>query len=528
MSIIDYHNTTKHQPDQYARSLGYLDWDNQPNPFRFYENTVRIPLPLSKHDEQHSYTALYTQCAAPKKAVVIESLSLFLALSLGLSAWKKQSSSEWVLRMNPSSGNLHPTECYLILPRLNGITASIVHYNPLLHCLEVLGELSVHDAKKIEKLSGFGIILTSIHWREAWKYGERAFRYCHHDLGHALGALHFSANLQGWLCRMQPLIPDVSLDVLLGFDRVDWAESENESADCLCWISPQEINVDAIHEFVSKIKIPTYAITPNQLSPKHVNWEIIDRALSVTRNPGENILIKGNDASLITIEGSSRLTAETIIRNRRSALAFHRGTSKIDRDTFFYMLSRTLPQNSIPFTLYPYPTHVHLMIFVHNIDSLEQGLYCFIRHSDHFDLLKKQCDPNFLWEKIKTDLPFYLLLKGEQRNIAETISCQQNIASDGAFSLAMLAEFSATISKKPWMYSRLFWECGLIGQVLYLEAEAHNLRGTGIGCFFDDMMHQLLGLTDDYWQDIYHFTVGYPIEDTRLQTKPPYDHLQTK
>ena len=27
--------------------------------------------------------------------------------------------------------------------------------------------------------------LTSITWREAWKYGERAFRYCNHDVGHA-------------------------------------------------------------------------------------------------------------------------------------------------------------------------------------------------------------------------------------------------------------------------------------------------------------------------------------------------------
>ena len=33
------------------------------------------------------------------------------------------------------------------------------------------------------------VALTSIHWREAWKYGERAFRYCQHDLGHAIAAV---------------------------------------------------------------------------------------------------------------------------------------------------------------------------------------------------------------------------------------------------------------------------------------------------------------------------------------------------
>ena len=45
---------------------------------------------------------------------------------------------------------------------------------------------------------GFLIGLSSIFWRESWKYGERAFRYCNHDVGHALAALGFSANLLGW------------------------------------------------------------------------------------------------------------------------------------------------------------------------------------------------------------------------------------------------------------------------------------------------------------------------------------------
>ena len=62
----------------------------------------------------------------------------------------------------------------------------------------------------------------------------------------------------------------------------------------------------------------------------------------------------------------------------------------------------------------------------------------------------------------------------------------------------------------------------MIGQVLYLEAEAAGLRGTGIGCYFDDAMHELLGLRDDFCQDLYHFTVGGPVEDRRITTLPAY------
>ncbi len=63
----------------------------------------------------------------------------------------------------------------------------------------------------------------------------------------------------------------------------------------------------------------------------------------------------------------------------------------------------------------------------------------------------------------------------------------------------------------------------MIGQVLYLEAEAAGVRATGIGCFFDDPVHELFGLTGREYQSLYHFTTGGPVDDPRLTTLPPYD-----
>ena len=65
----------------------------------------------------------------------------------------------------------------------------------------------------------------------------------------------------------------------------------------------------------------------------------------------------------------------------------------------------------------------------------------------------------------------------------------------------------------------------MLGQILYLEAEAAGVRGTGIGCFFDDAVHGVLGLKDNSWQSLYHFTVGTPLDDGRLQSLPAYGHL---
>ena len=71
-------------------------------------------------------------------------------------------------------------------------------------------------------------------------------------------------------------------------------------------------------------------------------------------------------------------------------------------------------------------------------------------------------------------------------------------------------------------YRRLFWEAGVVRQVLYLEAEEAGSRSTGIGCYFDDPVHEVFGLRSRDWQSLYHFTVGAPLDDARLTTLPAY------
>jgi hypothetical protein len=136
--------------------------------------------------------------------------------------------------------------------------------------------------------------------------------------------------------------------------------------------------------------------------------------------------------------------------------------------------------------------------------------------------LRSSTRPEWLWQKKGPEhLPLYLLLPYDLRATAKTICCHQDIAADSCFALGMVAHVEIA-HKEPWRYRNLFWECGMLGHALYLEAEAAGVRSTGIGCYFDDEMHGLLGIDDDRWQSLYHFTVGGPIDDTRLVTLPPY------
>jgi hypothetical protein len=164
--------------------------------------------------------------------------------------------------------------------------------------------------------------------------------------------------------------------------------------------------------------------------------------------------------------------------------------------------------------------------FVLRVDALPTGIYFLVRHPSQTSELKTAITAADMWQRPSAcpeQLELYCLKEMDARNLARQISCTQDIASDGCFSLGMIAEYQNPLENfGPWFYPRLFWEAGMLGQVLYLEAEAAGIRSTGIGCYFDDPMHQVLGLKNHQYQDLYHFTLGGPVDDTRLTTLPAY------
>ena len=131
----------------------------------------------------------------------------------------------------------------------------------------------------------------------------------------------------------------------------------------------------------------------------------------------------------------------------------------------------------------------------------------------------------FLWERAAgaAELPLFLLVPVDCRQAAKSASCHQDIAADSAFAVSMLAEMEGAFADfDAWGWRLVHWEAGAIGQLLYLEAEAAGLRATGIGCFFDPAVHEMLGLTSADLRDVYHFTTGGAVDDPRLRTAPPY------
>lgn len=521
-----YHTLSKHAPNAWAPGPGQLDWATQPAPFRRYHGARLIELWQRPLEETPGYDVPFAGTIGPPQALTRASVAQFLYDSLALSAWKEAGGNRWALRVNPSSGNLHPTEAYLLLPpgavEHCGLLA---HYAPDLHGLEVRSELSVPLAEQLcaaLPTGGFLLGLASIPWREAWKYGERAYRYCQHDLGHALACLGIAAAIQGWQVRLLRGVAEARLDGLLGLDRPGFHEAEH--ADCLLWVGPPQVSEFALPEALLRSLAALELIgSPNRLSRQYRDWPELARVHALCRAPVLPVQSWAAPPGRGSVDNPG-LPLRPILHRRRSAQAFD-GRSGIQAELLFAWLQRLRPASSpVPFALTGEPAQVDLLLFVHRVQGLEPGLYWLAR-------VDGQPQPDglrgdFSWQQVHGELPLYRLLEGDARGLAGFLSCGQDIASDGVLAVVMLARFDAALEAGPWRYPRLYWECGQIGQLLYLEAEAAGLSGTGIGCFFDDQVHELLELADSRWQSLYHFTLGRGLWDERLSSLPAYSELR--
>ncbi|HYA43528.1 MAG TPA: hypothetical protein VEF34_19665 [Syntrophobacteraceae bacterium] len=54
-----YHGQTKHHFNRFSRSPGYMDWENQPDPFRAFSGIEHADLLLLEKDPEAGHLDLY-------------------------------------------------------------------------------------------------------------------------------------------------------------------------------------------------------------------------------------------------------------------------------------------------------------------------------------------------------------------------------------------------------------------------------------------------------------------------------------
>jgi SagB-type dehydrogenase family enzyme len=488
MAWREYHEFTKHTVERLRRTPHFLDWANMPNPFRHYEGVPVLDLPADPPPPQiPALEVLEGRAGNTLAKDGAAFLSQLLFYSASISATKRAASTTYALRVNPSSGNLHPTEFHFCTRGLVDWPDGLYHYRPSSHMAE---QRAIGDfvTKLIDTAAPLVFVLTSIAWREAWKYRDRAYRYCLHDIGHAWQALALAARAMG--CEsfaFGRFIDDkVSECCLL---------NEDEWPMLIVTLQGQSIPVTKRERTATVL----FGGEPNKLSVEQVPYPRIEQIHAATKLLTEIKISpdppKPNSRSEIKLPApvSSSSSFGEIVRTRRSALDFCGG----DESMSLAHLATLLAGTGKPlFADFAAQRFVQLYLYVHRVEGLPPGVYRY--WPEHARL-----------EEIK---------QGDQRLAAATLSLGQDLAGNACVAFSMIGDFeNATRIYGDRGYRYVHFEAGAIGQRMYLAAEALGLRATGIGAFFDDEVHRYLSLAPEQGQVVYHFAVGHAVLDPRLE-----------
>lgn len=449
-----------------------------PDPFRHYEGVPVLDLPADPPvPDIPALDVLSGSFGTASAADGPTFLSQLLFYSASISASKRVPSTgyRYALRVNPSSGNLHPTEFHFQTRGVKGWPDGLYHYRPSSHMAEQRA-LGGDDIQLGGSSAPIVFVLTSIAWREAWKYGQRAYRYCLLDVGHAWQSLALAARAIGCECCAIPDFPD---------DEVARASRLNEDEWPMLLV---ELRGSAIPLGKPDSSATVwYGGEANRLSHETIAYPRIEAIHQATKVicPGVSSqpVPTGRGEIKVPAPASSSDRFGEVVRARRSALDFLGGAASI-----------SLPQLSAILSGIE-PNFIQLYLYAHRVDGLHPGVYRFWTPSAELELFKA----------------------GDQRLAAAGLSLGQDLAANACVAFSMMGDLErAARAHGDRGYRYVHFEAGAIGQRFYIAAQAMGLGATGIGAFYDTEVHRYLGLAPEQGQVVYHFAIGYPVPDPRL------------
>ena len=241
-SARDYHDRTKHSPVSIRSGPHYLDWDNQPHPFKVYEDLDSLPL------EQHlassgvpALEAMSRPVADGERQVTRQDLGELLFLAAGVTRRRRYFGGEMLFRAAACTGALYHIDVYVVAGPLPGLDPGVYHFAPERFALVPL-RTGDHRGALVEASGGEPgvahapavLVLASTFWRNSWKYRDRAYRHCFWDGGTMLANCLAAASARDIPARTVMGFADAPVNQLLGLDP------SREAALCLVPVGRSE------------------------------------------------------------------------------------------------------------------------------------------------------------------------------------------------------------------------------------------------------------------------------------------------
>ena len=458
----------------------YLDWDNKPKPFKFYTNIPSIPLPADfplpnlnviTMKETNQVTALEN----PK--INTELLSSLLFFSSGITRQIKFPHGKYYMRAAPATGALYPIEVYVVSENINGLQAGVYHFCPGEFSLTRLREGDyrqfLSEAAGFEqavKNSPFTIILTSLAWRNAWKYQARSYRHWFWDSGVIIANLIATASSFGLSTKLITGYIDKFVNELLCLE-------ENKEASIV--LAP--IGIGLSEQEPSKIQHPSRFV-PDIVPISHGKeveydqiWKLHDASsLNSTDEVRQWVHsiklmqevkgIKDDSVKLFSkhiepIPSNSQPLSEVIL--------LRGSTRKFSRDPItFEQLSNILYSiaGPTPSDFGEKKSLIDVYFIANDVTNIQKGAYFFNRKDNSIDLLKANT----------------------QRDMSGYLCLEQSLFSDASAVFYIMSNIKLILDKLGNRGYRLCqFESGILAGRIYLSAYDQKIGASG-STFYDD------------------------------------------
>jgi SagB-type dehydrogenase family enzyme len=476
-----YHNATKHSYRSVHSSAHYLDWSNQPLPFKIYRSLPSLPLPRGAPPSGvAALSAISEAPVVPAEDVAVPDLNALAQIfycSAGITKKKPYPGGEIYFRAASCTGALYEVELYLVCGDLPELEAGVYHFGPAdfgLHKLrsgdyrEVLVRASVGESDVGRAPTT--IVCTCTYWRNAWKYQARTYRHFGWDNGTMLAntlaicsALRLPARVVcGFVDSEVNRLLDVDPRREVAFSLVPVGQVSAAPAGCRQQIAPLQLETVPLSR--TEVEYPAMQ-SMHQASSLGSEDEVASWRSSAPLPPRP--MPAGKCVSLLAARDDELApdTIEQVIQRRGSTRRFAQEPITLAQlSTLLDRSTRGIPADFVR----PLGEHLNeLYLIVNAVEGLNPGAYVFHRQKGTLECLKE----------------------GNFRNAAYYLGLEQELPGKASVAIFYLADLSRILKRLGNRgYRAVQLEAGILGGKVYLAAYALGLGATGLTFFDDDVI----------------------------------------
>ena len=479
-----YHDTTKHSYQSIRTNRHYLDWENQPLPFKIYSGLAPISLPQSLSSSGIPALSAIATVPSPSSGgagLNMQALAEILYLSAGITRRRSYAGGEMLFRAAACTGALYHIDLYLVCRDLEGLDAGVYQFSPQDFTVR---QMRAGDFRSV-LVSATGeepaiarapcvIVSASTYWRNAWKYQARAYRHCYWDNGTVLANLVAAAAARKIPARVVLGFVDEVVSELLDLDERREAPLSivalgNLPDQRVASPSVERLGLETMPLSKTEVDYPEipkmHEASSLASEDEVVAWREDAREAEGERTSGEG----KPQTRLFPLEPLSDEqiptdTIEDVITRRGSTREFAREPiSFAELSTILDRATRGIPMD---FLARPEESLNDLYLIVHAVEGLPSGAYVLRRYQRALELLKE----------------------GDFRRDAGYLGLGQEIPADASVNIYFLADLKQALERfgnRGYRAAQL--EAAIMGGKIYLSAYAQRLGASGLTFFDDDV-----------------------------------------